>query len=76
MDERFTHAVDLVSYIRSTPEFADSFCIGVAGHLDSSLGVSFYSCVPLVLLSLDFIMQLTPMDIRTRNTPRTRKSTI
>lgn len=30
-DSRFTRAVDLVSYIRSIPEYADWFCIGVAG---------------------------------------------
>ena len=31
-DPRFKHAVDLVSYIRSGPEFSDTFSIGVAGH--------------------------------------------
>ena len=31
-DPRFKHAVDLVSYIRSSPEFSDTFSIGVAGH--------------------------------------------
>lgn len=34
-DPRFTHAVDLVSYIRSSPEFSDVFSIGVAGHFNS-----------------------------------------
>ncbi|KAF9036651.1 methylenetetrahydrofolate reductase-domain-containing protein [Panaeolus papilionaceus] len=33
-DSRFTRAVDLVSYIRSIPEYADWFCIGVAGYPD------------------------------------------
>jgi len=32
-DSRFTHAHDLVSYIRSSPEFSDAFSIGVGGHL-------------------------------------------
>jgi methylenetetrahydrofolate reductase (NADPH) len=31
VDSRFEHAVDLVSYIRSTPEFSSEFCVGVAG---------------------------------------------
>ena len=30
-DPRFQHGVDLVKYIKSTPEFAD-LCVGVAGH--------------------------------------------
>ncbi|VDC06687.1 unnamed protein product [Peniophora sp. CBMAI 1063] len=33
-DPRFKRARDLVSYIRSTPEFADHFSIGVAGYPD------------------------------------------
>ncbi|PPQ75369.1 hypothetical protein CVT24_013152 [Panaeolus cyanescens] len=33
-DSRFTRAVDLVSYIRSIPEYADWFCIGVAAYPD------------------------------------------
>ncbi|KAF9483791.1 MTHFR-domain-containing protein [Pholiota conissans] len=33
-DPRFTRAVDLVSYIRSVPEYASWFCIGVAGYPD------------------------------------------
>lgn len=35
-DSRFTHASDLVAYIRATPEYASYFCVGVAGehHLD------------------------------------------
>ncbi|KAI0070689.1 MTHFR-domain-containing protein [Panus rudis PR-1116 ss-1] len=32
-DPRFQHAVDLVSYIKSTPEFSD-FCVGVAAYPD------------------------------------------
>ncbi|KAI0064533.1 methylenetetrahydrofolate reduct [Artomyces pyxidatus] len=40
-DPRFTHGLDLVKYIRSTPEFSDTFSIGVAGypdgHADKSL---------------------------------------
>ncbi|KAL5529588.1 hypothetical protein ACEPAG_5573 [Sanghuangporus baumii] len=40
-DPRFTHAVDLVKYIKSTPEFSSSFCVGVAaypdGHIDSDV---------------------------------------
>lgn len=31
-DPRFQHAADLVSYIRATPEFSDTFSIGVAGR--------------------------------------------
>lgn len=31
VDSRFTRAVDLVKYIRSSPEFSSHFCIGVAG---------------------------------------------
>jgi len=31
-DPRFVHAADLVAYIRSIPEYADYFCIGVAGY--------------------------------------------
>ena len=30
-DPRFTHAVDLVKFIKTTPEFASDFCVGVAG---------------------------------------------
>ena len=30
-DPRFTRAADLVSYIRSVPEYSSWFCIGVAG---------------------------------------------
>lgn len=30
-DPRFAHGVDLVSYIKTTPEFSD-FCVGVAGN--------------------------------------------
>ncbi|KAI0042689.1 methylenetetrahydrofolate reduct [Auriscalpium vulgare] len=33
-DPRFAHAADLVSYIRSHPEFSDAFSIGVAGYPD------------------------------------------
>ncbi|KAI0318818.1 MTHFR-domain-containing protein [Amylostereum chailletii] len=33
-DPRFNHAIDLVSYIRSSPEFSDSFSIGVAAYPD------------------------------------------
>ncbi|KAF4576332.1 hypothetical protein EYR36_001068 [Pleurotus pulmonarius] len=40
-DDRFTNGKSLVSYIRSTPEFASEFAIGVAaypdGHPESSL---------------------------------------
>ncbi|KAH8117002.1 MTHFR-domain-containing protein [Phellopilus nigrolimitatus] len=40
-DARFTNAVDLVRYIKSTPEFSSSFCVGVAaypdGHVDSDV---------------------------------------
>lgn len=32
IDPRFTHAIDLVKYIKSNPEFADFFCVGVAGQ--------------------------------------------
>ena len=31
-DPRFTRAVDLVSYIRSVPDYSSWFCIGVAGN--------------------------------------------
>ncbi|KAG8973560.1 hypothetical protein FRC05_008628 [Tulasnella sp. 425] len=34
IDPRFTHAIDLVKYIKSNPEFADFFCVGVAGYPD------------------------------------------
>ncbi|KAI0247948.1 methylenetetrahydrofolate reduct [Lactifluus subvellereus] len=33
-DPRFTHAKDLVSYIRSSPEFSDAFSLGVAAYPD------------------------------------------
>ncbi|PCH37893.1 methylenetetrahydrofolate reduct [Wolfiporia cocos MD-104 SS10] len=33
-DPRFTHGADLVSYIKSSPEFASSFCVGVAAYPD------------------------------------------
>ena len=39
-DPRFSHALDLVSYIRSSPEFSDAFSLGVAGHFDSHAHVS------------------------------------
>lgn len=34
VDPNFTHGVDLVSYIRSSPEFSSHFCIGVAAYPD------------------------------------------
>jgi len=33
-DPRFTHALDLVTYIKSNPEFSSSFCVGVAAYPD------------------------------------------
>ncbi|KAF8298257.1 MTHFR-domain-containing protein [Clavulina sp. PMI_390] len=33
-DPRFTHAIDLVEYIRSSAEFKDQFSVGVAGYPD------------------------------------------
>ncbi|KAF5331112.1 hypothetical protein D9619_005950 [Psilocybe cf. subviscida] len=33
-DPRFTRAIDLVTYIRSVPEYASWFCIGVAAYPD------------------------------------------
>ncbi|THH12009.1 hypothetical protein EW145_g283 [Phellinidium pouzarii] len=33
-DPRFTHAIDLVKYIKSSPEFSSSFCVGVAAYSD------------------------------------------
>ncbi|EIN07214.1 MTHFR-domain-containing protein [Punctularia strigosozonata HHB-11173 SS5] len=33
-DPRFAHGIDLVSYIRSSPEFSSAFCIGVAAYPD------------------------------------------
>ena len=32
IDPRFQHGIDLVKFIRSEPEFASDFCIGVAGQ--------------------------------------------
>ncbi|KAI0293541.1 methylenetetrahydrofolate reduct [Russula brevipes] len=40
-DPRFTHALDLVSYIRSSPEFSDTFCLGVAAYPDGHAGSMF-----------------------------------
>lgn len=41
VDQRFKHSIDLVKFIRSSPEFSSHFCIGVAaypdGHTDSLL---------------------------------------
>ncbi|KAG6820650.1 hypothetical protein H0H93_013849 [Arthromyces matolae] len=41
IDPNFQHAIDLVKCIRSSPEFSDHFCVGVAaypdGHPDSHL---------------------------------------
>ncbi|KAH9958319.1 methylenetetrahydrofolate reduct [Russula dissimulans] len=37
-DPRFTHANDVVSYIRSSPEFADAFALGVAAYPDGHAG--------------------------------------
>ncbi|KAH0583602.1 hypothetical protein H2248_009221 [Termitomyces sp. 'cryptogamus'] len=41
IDPNFQHAIDLVKFVRSTPEFSDHFCVGVAaypdGHPDSHL---------------------------------------
>jgi methylenetetrahydrofolate reductase (NADPH) len=34
VDPNFSHGVDLVSYIRSSPEFSSHFCIGVAAYPD------------------------------------------
>ncbi|GBE81900.1 methylenetetrahydrofolate reduct [Sparassis latifolia] len=40
-DRRFTHGADLVSYIKSSPEFSSGFCVGVAaypdGHTDGDI---------------------------------------
>ncbi|KAF9819744.1 hypothetical protein IEO21_01835 [Rhodonia placenta] len=33
-DPRFTHGADLVSYIKSSPEFSSDFCVGVAAYPD------------------------------------------
>ncbi|OBZ65691.1 Methylenetetrahydrofolate reductase 2 [Grifola frondosa] len=33
-DPRFTHGIDLVTYIKSSPEFSSDFCIGVAAYPD------------------------------------------
>ncbi|PPQ77523.1 hypothetical protein CVT25_011320 [Psilocybe cyanescens] len=33
-DPRFSRAIDLVSYIRSIPEYSSWFCVGVAGYPD------------------------------------------
>ncbi|KAF8590028.1 MTHFR-domain-containing protein [Ramaria rubella] len=33
-DPRFVHAEDLVSHIRTSPEYSSHFCIGVAGYPD------------------------------------------
>ncbi|KAH7906157.1 methylenetetrahydrofolate reductase-domain-containing protein [Hygrophoropsis aurantiaca] len=32
VDPRFKHGIDLVTYIRSSPEFSSQFCIGVAAY--------------------------------------------
>jgi methylenetetrahydrofolate reductase (NADPH) len=45
-DPRFTHAVDLISYIRSSPEFSNAFSLGVAGHFDSHAHVSASNSYP------------------------------
>ncbi|KAH9981738.1 methylenetetrahydrofolate reduct [Russula compacta] len=37
-DPRFVHALDLVSYIRSSPEFSDAFSLGVAAYPDGHAG--------------------------------------
>ncbi|KAH9993822.1 MTHFR-domain-containing protein [Russula vinacea] len=37
-DPRFNHGLDLVSYIRSSPEFSDSFSLGVAAYPDGHAG--------------------------------------
>ncbi|KAJ7286190.1 methylenetetrahydrofolate reductase-domain-containing protein [Mycena rebaudengoi] len=37
-DSRFTHGSDLVSYIRSLPEYSSHFCIGVAAYPDGHTG--------------------------------------
>ncbi|KAJ6618807.1 methylenetetrahydrofolate reduct [Mycena sp. CBHHK59/15] len=37
-DSRFTHGADLVSYIRSLPEYSSQFCIGVAAYPDGHTG--------------------------------------
>ncbi|KAG8910292.1 hypothetical protein FRC01_006411, partial [Tulasnella sp. 417] len=34
IDPGFAHAIDLVKFIKSSPEFADCFCVGVAGYPD------------------------------------------
>ena len=33
IDSRFSRGVDLVRYIRSSPEFSPHFCVGVAGNI-------------------------------------------
>ncbi|KAJ7074128.1 methylenetetrahydrofolate reductase-domain-containing protein [Mycena amicta] len=38
IDPRFKHGADLVTYIRSIPEYASHFCIGVAAYPDNHTG--------------------------------------
>ena len=39
IDPRFKHGIDLVKFIRSSPEFASDFCIGVAGQCSRAVHV-------------------------------------
>lgn len=56
-DRRFSHGIDLVSYIKSSSEFSD-FCVGVAGRLR-------YFPSPIIILSNRISVQPTLMAILT-----------
>ena len=55
-DPRFSHAIDLLSYIKNTPEFASHFCVGVAGRLRVVL-LSF-SILVLTFTSIQLILMV------------------
>jgi len=64
IDPKFQHGIDLVSYIRSKPEFSSQFCVGVAGSFaDLSFSVQTFK----VLLQLILKATLTNSPMKKQN---------
>jgi hypothetical protein len=55
-DPRFSSGADLVKYIKTTPDYRDYFCVGVAGM--------YHSFAYIILFPLNTLIQLTRMAIR------------